>query len=66
MDAIARKEIIIEKLIDIIKSYVRVIENDVKGEIENNCNNLDTIANIIERKILLIYKIEQQEKSKNG
>ena len=62
-----RREIIIERLIDIIKSYVRVIENDVKGEIQNDCINLDTIADIIQDKILIIYKIqEQEEKLKNG
>lgn len=62
-----RREIIIERLIDIIKSYVRVIENDVKGEIENNCVNLNTLLEIIQDKILIVYKIqEQQEKSKNG
>jgi len=59
-----KKEIIIERLIDIIKSYVRVIENDVKKEIEDGCINLDTLADIIQRKILIIYKIEQQEEKK--
>ena len=62
-----RREIIIERLIDIIKSYLKVIENDVKGEIQNDCINLDTIADIIQDKILIIYKIqEQEEKLKNG
>jgi hypothetical protein len=59
-----RKEIIIERLIDIIKSYVRVIENDVKKEIEDGCINLDTLADIIQRKIFIIYKIEEQEEKK--
>ena len=55
-----RREIILERLIDIIKSYVRVIENDVKGELENGCNNLDTLADIIQDKIFIIDKIQQQ------
>lgn len=61
---IDRREIIIERLIDIIKSYIRVIENDIKGEIENSCNNLDALAEIIQDKILIIYKIEEQEHNK--
>ena len=56
-----RREIIIERLIDIIKSYVRVIDNDVRAEIENNCNNLATVADIIQDKILIVYKIQEQE-----
>lgn len=59
-----RREIIIERLIDIIKSYLRVIENDVKGEIEYGYVNLNTLSEIIQDKILIISKI--QEKSKNG
>ena len=35
--------------------------------INNDCINLDTIADIIQDKILIIYKIqEQEEKLKNG
>jgi hypothetical protein len=56
-----RCELIIEHLIDIIKSYVRVIENDVKGEIKNGCDNLYTLADIIQDKILIIDKIQQRE-----
>jgi hypothetical protein len=59
-----RREIILERLIDIIKSYVRKIENDVKGELENGCINLDTLAHIIQSKLLIIYKIEEQEHNK--
>jgi hypothetical protein len=56
-----RKEIIIERLIDIIKSYIQVIENDVKSEIQNGCNNLYTLADIIQDKIFIIDKIQQRE-----
>jgi hypothetical protein len=56
-----RREIIIERLIDIIKSYIRVIENDVKSEIQNGCNNLYTLADIIQDKIFIIDKIQQRE-----
>jgi len=62
-----RKIIILDHLIDIIKSYVRVIDNDIQKEIEDGCINLDTLADIIQDKILVIDKIEEQEqKAKNG
>ena len=59
-----RKMIILDHLIDIIKSYVRVIDNDIQKEIEDGCNNLYTLADIIQDKILVIDKIT--EKAKNG